>query len=608
MSSSDGTTQTGKETSKQQEGLFRRFLQWGNEVQQKPAVVCSLFPTLLVVFAYIGMNRGVDLTDTTYSLGNYMQFGSLRGDWIYATYLSNLFGHLLMGFFTDRLILLNMITRLLPLATSLAVYFTFQKRIPPVILFLGEMIALGLCWCPTVILYNYLSYLLFTAAGLLLWGWSENGKKRLLFLAGVVLGLAFLVRISNLVYCIWILFVWYHLADRPKEIAKASGICIGGYCSGIAMAFAILIVSEAGRGGWQGAIDGLGGMMQWVSGLFTSSAGDAGGYSMGAMLKAIAGGYLFGARWFLFLLAGMALGTVMFGFRKESFLWVKTILYLSGIALIFVYYFRNGVCTAKYYNNGSIFGIGTILLFVFLLLLAYIASPLCHKALLRKDKGLAFFALVALLAAPLGSNNHLYAVLNQMFLTAPVGICLLGKWIQTQERKAWYHPLRYMAIAFLGLFTIQCILFGWNYTFKDGEDGTPRNYKMECVLLRSLNGMYTSEAHGKAIADMMYKGLPQGYRQKKLLTYGNLPGLHYALGMDPALSNLWPDLDSYAYSDMESELQSLQGQSFWIITAAKMPDYTGDMQKKYSLLQDFIYNNGYEIEYRNEEFIVYGKE
>ena len=211
MRSSDLTIHTEGKFPEQEKSLLRKFLLWGSGLQQKPAVVFGVFPVLLVLFAYAGVNRGVDLTDTTYSLGNYMQFGSLHGDWIYATYLSNLSGYLLMLLFDDRLIGMNAITRLLPIAASLAVYFSFKKRIPPAVLFLGEMIALGLCWCPTVILYNYLSYLLFTVTGLLLWRWSETEKGRLLFLAGVVLGLAFLVRISNLVYCIWILFVWYHL-------------------------------------------------------------------------------------------------------------------------------------------------------------------------------------------------------------------------------------------------------------------------------------------------------------------------------------------------------------------------------------------------------------
>ncbi len=608
MRSSDPTIHTEGKFPDQEKSLLRKFLlleSGGNGLQQRPVVADVLFPLLLVLFAFVGVNRGVDLTDTTYSLGNYEQFGHLQGDWIYATYLANLFGSLLFHLTGGSLLWMNAITRLLPLAASLAVYYSFKKRISPMLLFLGELIALGLCWCPTVILYNYLSYLLFTVAGLLLWHWAETEKKGLLFPAGIVLGLAFLVRISNLVYCIWILFVWYHLCKRPKEIARATGICIGGYICGIVTAFLLLIVSEAGHGGMQGALDGLQGMFQWVSGLFTSSAGDAGGYSMGAMLKAIAGGYLFGAKWLLFLLAGILLGTGMVAIKKEQFFMPKTVVYLGGIVLLFVYYFRNGVCTTKYYNNGSVFGIGTMLLLTELLLFGYLASPLCQKDELQQDKPLAVFALLALLAAPLGSNNHLYAVLNQMFLTAPVGIALLCKWTQTQKGKVWFHPLRYMVVAFLVLFTIQSVLFGSIYTFKDGEAGSPRDTRMNAVCGR-LTGMYTNAAHQTAI-----EGLAQAVgdaADAKLLTYGNLPGLHYALGMAPALSNLWPDLDSFAYADMEAELQILQGQSFWIITAAKMPDYKGDMQKKYSLLQDFIYNNGYEIKYQNEEFVLYGKE
>ncbi len=592
------------QSGEKEPNIIRQLYQRTQEIMRLPQMEKFVFPALLVIFAFLGVDQGADLTDTTYSLGNYEQFGQLKGDWIYATYLANLCGHLFMKITGGRLLWMNVLTRFLPLVTALSVYFVFKKRISPAILFLGEMIALGLCWCPTVILYNYLSYLLFTVAGLLLWSWSETGKERLLFLAGVVLGLAFPVRISNLVYCIWILFVWYHLADRPKELAKATGICIGGYSCGIVAAFLILILSEAGRGGVQGAMDGLGGMVQWVSSLFASSAGDAGGYSMGAMLKAIAGGYLFGAKWFLFLLAGILLGTVMFSLQKERFFLPKTIMYLCGIMLLFVFYFRNGVCTTKYYNNGSIFGIGTILLFVFLLFFAYIASPLCDKTLLREDKKLAFFALTALMAVPLGSNNHLYAVLNQMFLIAPVGIRLLGKWVQSQERKAWFYPLRYMQVAFLALFTIQCVLFGSIYTFKDGEEGALRNTRMgnSCIV---LEGMYTNAAHKEAI-----EGLARAVGHSpdvRLLTYGNLPGLHYALGLSPALSNLWPDLDSYAYADMEKELADLKDPDLWIITAAKMPEYSGDMKKKYSLLQKFIYNRGYEIIYRNEEFIVYEK-
>ena len=600
--------------------IIRQLYQRLPEIVQLPQMEKFVFPALLVIFAFLGVDQGADLTDTTYSLGNYAEFGQLQGDWIYATYLANLCGHLLLSLAGRQLFWMNVLTGLLPAASALSVYFVFRKRIPPVALFLGELIALGLCWCPTVILYNYLSYLLFVIAGLLLWKWSENERVSRLFSAGLVLGLAVLVRVSNLVYCIWILFVWYHLAEKHssfKEIAKATGICIGGYLSGVVAAFLLLFLSEARAGGMQGAVDGIMGMFRWVSGLFTSSSGDAGGYSMGAMLKAILDGYLFGAKWFAPMLAGILLGTVMFGIQKKKYVTVKILLYLCGVALLFVYYLRNGVFTTRYYNNGCIYGIGTVFLLMLLLLFAYVASPFCHKALLRKEKGLAFFALLALIAAPLGSNNHLYAVLNQMFLAAPIGIFLLERWTQAQERKNWYLPVRCMFFAFAALLLVQSILFGSIYVFKDGEDGGKRNY----VIERSgvLDGMHTGTVHGKAIEDLggelihqallIQSGdLPQETEERVWITYGNLPGLHYALSLSPALSTLWPDLDSYAITDMQKELEGLKNRNVRIITAAQMPEYRGDMQKKYSLLQDFIYNNGYEIKYQNEEFVLYGKE
>ncbi len=595
------------QSGEKEPNIFRKLYQRTPEILLHPWMETFIFPAILVIFAFLGVDQGADLTDTTYSLGNYEEFGRLQGDWIYATYLANLCGHLMLKISGGRLLWMNVLSRLLPLATSLSIYFVFKKHISPVILFLGEVIALGLCWCPTVILYNYLSYLLFVAAGLLLWRWSETDHKKNLFLAGVMLGIAVLVRISNLVYCIWILFVWYRLKEKNKRslgAVKSTGICIGGYLSGMAAAFLLLFVSEAGAHGMQGAISGVTGMFAWVGSLFTSSAGDAGGYSMGGMLKIIVGGYLFGAKWFLPMLAGILLGTAMFAFRKKEWILPKTILYLYGVALLFVWYYRNGVFTANYHNNGAFYGIGTLLLLVLLLLFAYVASPFCHKMLLRKEKGLAFFALLALLAAPLGSNNHLYAVLNQLFLVAPIGIHLLERWTQAQERKNWFLPVRYMFFAFIALFLVQSVLFGSIYVFKDGEDGSSRDALItENAVLR---GMHTSASHQQAI-----EGITAQLQQapaKKLLTYGNLPGLHYAMGLSPALTTLWPDLDSYAITDMEKELESRKEQDFWIVTAARMPEYSGDMQKKYSLLQDFIYNNGYEIEYQNEEFVLYGKE
>ncbi|MBR1470462.1 MAG: hypothetical protein IJ600_02320 [Lachnospiraceae bacterium] len=593
------------EQNKSGQTMWQKAYTWICRFTEQRLIVQVAFPLLLLLFGLAGAFDGADLSDTTYSLGNYAYFKTLRGDWLYATYLSNLTGYLLLNICGGRMLWMNVLTRLFPVAAALLAYHALRGRIHPVILFWGEVIALGLCWCPSVILYNYLSYFLLAASASLLSGWRETEKRGRLFAAGVFLGLSLLVRISNLAYCALVLFVWYCDAKKGEghPAVRDTLVCIGGYLCGVAAAFLLLVLSGLENGGAAGVAAGLQGMVQWVSGLFTSSAGDAGGYSMGAMLRLILGGYLFGAGHFLPMLGGLVLGTVMFALFRDRFLAAKKVLYLCGVALLFLYYYRNGVFTVKYYNNGCIYGIGTVLLLALLLLFAGTALFPGREDGSRSDRDLAVFALLLLLIAPLGSNNHLYAVLNQMFFTAPLGLALFGKMLRRQKKKAWFWPLACMGLCFITLFTVQAVLFSGTYVFKDGEDGSRRDAVVsENVPLR---GMRTSAAHKEAIEGLTAAAPSDA----SMITYGNLPGLHYALHLAPALSNLWPDLDSYSYGDMEEELQEAgkSGSEPVIVMAADMPDYCGDMQKKYSLLQDFIYNNGYEIKYQNEEFILYGK-
>ena len=109
------------------------------------------------------------------------------------------------------------------------VYRSLKKRMPAVLVFAGEMAALGLCWCPSVILYNYLTYLLMSAGMLLLYEGILQGNAayaascdaqpqqgtgaggyRYYVLAGVCLGANVAVRMPNVV----------------QEASSFSGFCI----------------------------------------------------------------------------------------------------------------------------------------------------------------------------------------------------------------------------------------------------------------------------------------------------------------------------------------------------------------------------------------------
>ena len=98
----------------------------------------------LCCFSFFGIWRGADLSDTTYSLGNYMFMKELAGSFNMATAVSNLAGHALLGVSGGNLIIMNFLTSLLHLSCSLAFYLFFRKRMDRLVLSDALAAALGL--------------------------------------------------------------------------------------------------------------------------------------------------------------------------------------------------------------------------------------------------------------------------------------------------------------------------------------------------------------------------------------------------------------------------------------------------------------------------------
>ena len=121
-----------------------------------------VFPLVLLLFPLLKIGQGVDLTDTPYSLGNYRFFSEAQGVWVMATFLSNVAGFLLTKLpFGGTMIGMKFYASLLVSVMALFGYRFFKTKMPAWIAFAGEMAAIGFCWCPTVILYNYMTYFFF---------------------------------------------------------------------------------------------------------------------------------------------------------------------------------------------------------------------------------------------------------------------------------------------------------------------------------------------------------------------------------------------------------------------------------------------------------------
>ena len=127
-----------------------------------------IFPCLLLIYPLLWVNQGIDVSDPMYSLTNFRFFPELKGSWAIATYLANVAGWLLMKLpFGGTLLGISFYTRLVISAMALLSYYFLKGKMPAWVVFAGEIIAISFCWCPTTILYNYLTYFLFLAVCIL---------------------------------------------------------------------------------------------------------------------------------------------------------------------------------------------------------------------------------------------------------------------------------------------------------------------------------------------------------------------------------------------------------------------------------------------------------
>ncbi len=605
-----------------------------------------IFPLILVIYPLLKINQGIDVSDTTYSLGNFQYFGSVDGTWMVATFLANAAGSLLMRLpFGGTLMGMYFYTALFQSVIAAAAYGALRRRIPAPLVFLGEFVALGLCWCPSVILYNYLTYLLMTVGVLLLYGGAlgEGRKRRFLYTAaGVCLGANVAVRMPNVVQAAFILTVWYGAVLEgggrestdgkmrlPAGAAKkrASGElwrrilgdtlwCLLGYAVGFGIPLAAICV-RYGAEAYPSMVQTLFAM--------TEQAED---YQPASMVTGMLGDYLTGIYWLLFAGLGMAVGWVLMKARQTFFPDKKAFRILYGavygavwLALLRFYWGR-GMFSFRYYEYSSMY-YPTVLLLLLAICLA-VSCLLCGQAC-KEKKLLAAIVLVQILVTPLGSNNALYPIINNLFLAVPFVLWVVYDWFRTGADKGWVWKAPCVLLCLFVL--VQSIGFHRTFVFQDGIQGESRTM---CVTApRKAASVYTSQENGELLQELAEYAEAEELAGRAVILYGDLPGLGYLLDMPPALSTFWPDLDSYRMAEYEEDMARLEetmaqkgGEAApVIILASPVAAYLSEdadavnwfgadreaMEKdeKLRLLDAFMKRYGYQEQFCNARYAVY---
>lgn len=565
--------------------------QWSHMKKYNRILERYLFPLFLLIYPLLWMNQGIDVSDPMYSLTNFRFFPQMEGSWALATYLANVAGWLLMKLpFGGTLLGMNFYTRLFISAMALLSYYFLKGKMPAWIAFAGEIIAVSFCWCPSTILYNYLTYFLFLAVCILLYRGLIWNRKSLLIGAGVCLGLNVMVRTPNIAEALLILAVFFYgkvSGEKTAETWKRAGACAAGFFLGFAAVFSVVCIQH-GPGAYLG-------MFGTLVGGYTSTDESYSPFSMVTSILAAYGGTL---TWLMVIAVCILAGWIFFHLLPPRLVKAGKVLYCLCIPVLLRLFWGKGMFTFTYYNYRSIYEWG--MLFLYLTLLCCCIC-LGNGLFFRRDRLLAFIILLSVIATPLGSNNDTMPNLNNLFLAAPFTLWMLGKFFRRKLHKREAFPVMALSVMIVGMVVIQGIGFRSRFAFGDGIYGEKRNAGVQNSAV--LVGMRTQEGNAENLSGLTGYAAANGLQGQSLITFGNAPGLHFLLDMPLSISHAWPDLDTYPEGQMEEELSALQTQPVVIVYKehGELPAESG----KWNALQLFLSEKEYILNFENEGYRVY---
>lgn len=569
-------------------------------MKDKRIVVKYLFPAMLLLYALRHVAQGIDLWDGGYNYANFTYGGLQYMDamWFFATWLANVTGSLIVRLpFGHTMLGMNVYTGLLQGAIALAAYlFCVRKlQLQPVIAAVGELLALSLCWAPSAVLYNYMTYgLLFVGASLLYRGLTE-GRDRYLVLAGVALGLNVGVRFPNLMQAGLILAVWYDAflqKDSLRTVCRKTGLCVAGYAGAVLALFGML----AGIYGADAYVQGIRNLLQ-----ISDTAPD---YSARFLLFSIVETYIDSVTtyWMKRLLL-VAVGTIALGAgargRWKRAAQTAAILFCAAGMGFLIY---RGYCTTDYQAYSSMF-YPTIFWLLAGSLLAL--GQLVRKETVPEKKLQAFEMLLLLYITSVGSNNAMYSCINNLFLIAPWTLDLAVRTIRNKNNERYFGAR--VLLAGLGIvFCVQGIGFGLYFVCEGAAGARDTDYRITGIPV--LAGMRTGAENGRELEALYGCLAERQLLRKRCILYGDIPGISYYMQLPPAM-NVWSDLLSYGPERMRRDLEGVQrdlaaGQAPVVIVHTKYADaregaeeYPPAMdpvtKEKLDVLYDFMHNNGY---------------
>lgn len=569
---------------------------------------------VLAVYPFRHICFGTDWWDTGYNYGNFVFMKQMDPMWISGTFLGTALGNLMTRLpFGGTMVGLNFYTSIiLALLGAGGLWFGVKKmHIPVRYAFLGELLAEFFSWCPTALLYNYLTYLLlFAGCACLYLGLTKRGEGegKFFVFAGIFLGINVLTRFPNLSEMGMIVAVWAMAILEKKgwaTVFRQTGLCIAGYCLGILSGFGFVALSL--------------GLSTYVGGIqrLLSMPGEATDYSLYSMIysqiEAYKQGMIKGIYLFLLILFMVVFGLICRKLFPEKVRMHRGVLGMAaaiGCGLCIWLYYQKGWFSFDYYGKDSYFLFATFFLLFYILTSVY---GIFSKRFSMDEKLVLGMGVLLCFITPLGSNNHLYSATNNIFLMAPLCIFMIARFFKYCKENSWLSGVGTVLVLFMGMLIVQSGIFSATNVFCEAYGG--KNLHTKIVNNDILKGMKTSPDRAKEIENLTSFVQEEGLKEKELLLYGGIPSMAYYLDM-PFVFTAWPDLRSYNREVLVQNLKELEqqvaaGEKELPILLLGNPQGTVLNQEdaeiadeKLLILQRFAVRNHYIVKYESEKFVL----
>lgn len=574
---------------------------------------------LLFLFAFRKSNQGVDLWDTGYNYANYVNMGleHMDGMWLFSTYLSTAIGH----FFTllpggTTLLGLNIYTTCVSAVLVLCVSMFYKRiiKVPVVLIIFGEFIALCLCWAPSAILYDYLTFLFLDVALIFLYMGLAREKKTMIFFSGIALGANIFIRFSNLAQVAvgFIVIAYYilHVFDNKLKKIQTDFAYIGrkmleglvSFLTGYVLSIAVVLGYISIRYGLSSYIEGISELL--------SMSKTVPGYSVSFMFSFLVNTlfkYLV-RLWRIVGAISVGMCITYFAQKVDEKINKKMFQKLSGVictvlavAVIWDYYTKCDYIIKEFTNFDSVYA--PFIMLSLITMCVAVIRVLTSSCELH-EKLLGGIVVAVYLLSSVGSSTELHLGMNNLFLGIPYLLWEVYKLCRKKDAAIPLFPIKIVICVFICFCCYFAIGFGNTYVYTEAGSVRERTAKLDNHPI--LKGVYMTQSKADILGGISDYVMENHLTGREVILYNMNPGLSFYLQMPPAF-NCWISLGSYSGEKLEKDLEESAKEAIQPIIILTC-GFEEDEGKKALMLKEYMSEQQYDIKYNDGYYSIYSNE